>query len=337
MKFSIIVPAYKSEKFIARCLESLVTQDFPAEDFEIIVVDDCSPDNQNDIVYSFITKFSSRNNIIRLIKHPENRRQGGARNTGIAEAKGDWILFVDSDDFWTHNKVLQFFALIVNNNPDADLIDSISHFDVYSLSQPLHPPKIDNKIEVFSGEEYYKSGYFESYVWRSAYRREYLKKFKFRENVFFEDGDFRVKVILGASKIVKIDYPFYAYVNNTDSTIRSSKEEVFFANVEANRIILEIILSHLDKDVKRIGLVRLKTNVFSWLKISKDYPISVSRKVYQYARHMTMFEVQQYPLSKTEKWLMLAMKHTPLAVVTGIKCGVLSRRIIRKILNYRPS
>lgn len=53
MKFSIIVPAYKSEKFISRCLDSLVSQDFPGEEFEIIVIDDCSPDNQNNVINSY--------------------------------------------------------------------------------------------------------------------------------------------------------------------------------------------------------------------------------------------------------------------------------------------
>lgn len=245
-------------------------------------------------------------------------------------------MFVDADDFWCENIVLKRFSDLIKVNPDADIIESVSHTDIYDTTQPICTIPFDNKADVFTGENFYLAGYFEGYLWRSAYRRIFLKNFKFRENVFFEDGDFRLKTILGASKIVKIDYPFYAYVNNEDSTIRSKKEEVFFANVDCNKIIFNSIIIHPNEKIKQAALRRLKSNVFSWLKISKDYPIPISRKVFNYARQVKMLEITQFPLSIREKIVMSAMKNIPLLVVAAIKCGVLTRRYIRKIFNYHP-
>ena len=73
MRFSIIIPAYKSENYIANCLDSVLAQDYPQEQFEVIVVDDASPDNQDDVIEEYCSKHPN----LSLIKHSVNKRQGG--------------------------------------------------------------------------------------------------------------------------------------------------------------------------------------------------------------------------------------------------------------------
>ena len=92
MRFSVIIPVYNVESFLERCIESVLSQDY--EDYEIIAVDDGSKDSSLEILKSYERK----TNKIHIISQ-ENKGLGGARNTGIVCAKGDYLVFLDSDDY----------------------------------------------------------------------------------------------------------------------------------------------------------------------------------------------------------------------------------------------
>jgi len=87
------------EKYIAECLDSVYNQDIPETEYEVICVNDCSPDNSRAIVLEYQKKHSN----LRLIEHETNKMLGGARNTGLRAAQGEYIWFVDSDDFVGEN------------------------------------------------------------------------------------------------------------------------------------------------------------------------------------------------------------------------------------------
>ena len=92
-KISVIIPVYNVEKYLVKCLDSLLNQEF--SDYEIIVVNDGSPDNSQSIIDSYVERYP------KIVKSyiKENGGQGSARNLGISKAKGEYICFVDSDDF----------------------------------------------------------------------------------------------------------------------------------------------------------------------------------------------------------------------------------------------
>ena len=92
MKFSIIVPVYNVEKYLPRCLDSVLDQEF--DDYEIIAVDDESPDNSIDI----LNEYQKKTEKLKIIRQ-KNKGLGGARNTGIKEAAGEYLIFLDSDDY----------------------------------------------------------------------------------------------------------------------------------------------------------------------------------------------------------------------------------------------
>ena len=92
-KLSIILPCYNVERYIADCLDSIYTQDLTEDEFEVICVNDCSTDGTREV----IENYASHSNLT-LIDHAENLTAGGARNTGIKAAKGEYIWFVDPDD-----------------------------------------------------------------------------------------------------------------------------------------------------------------------------------------------------------------------------------------------
>ena len=98
-RLSIIIPFYNVEQYITQCLDSVYAQDIPEEEYEVICVDDCSPDNSIAIVEEYAKQHS---NLI-IVRNKYNRKLGGARNAGMEVATGQYVWYVDSDDYISEN------------------------------------------------------------------------------------------------------------------------------------------------------------------------------------------------------------------------------------------
>lgn len=170
-KFSIIIPAYKAENFISYCLESILRQKYPVDRYEVLVIDDKSPDNQNDVITRIIKESKNNGPQIRLLKHSVNKRQGGARNTGIKAAKGKYIIFLDADDYWRRDDVLQTLDFLIHCYPNADIIESSSHIDgrEYQRYDNL-PINWKDNIRVFTPDEYYSNA-LHPFIWAGCYKK----------------------------------------------------------------------------------------------------------------------------------------------------------------------
>ncbi|MGM9882457.1 MAG: glycosyltransferase family 2 protein [Bacilli bacterium] len=122
-KISVIIPVYNVEKYLAKCLDSLINQEF--SDYEIIVVNDGSPDNSQSIIDSYVEKYP------KIVKSyiKENGGQGSARNLGISKAKGEYICFVDSDDFVESNFLNSIYNFALQGKYDVVVFDSYKVFD----------------------------------------------------------------------------------------------------------------------------------------------------------------------------------------------------------------
>ena len=119
MKFSIVIPNYNSEKWIDKCLNSILEQTY--KDYEVIIVDDMSTDNS----VAKIKEFTDSR--IKLIKLTQKRWNGGTRNVGVENAKGDYILFADCDDWFYTNNCLETIANIIDKSK-TDLVRLSYHF-----------------------------------------------------------------------------------------------------------------------------------------------------------------------------------------------------------------
>ena len=108
---SIIIPAYNAEKYIEKCLQSIIYQEY--KDFEVIIVNDGSTDNTKEIC----KKYADLDSRIRLIS-TENKGAGSARNTGLTEAQGRYISFIDADDFVSENYYSRMYKMIEEGNAD---------------------------------------------------------------------------------------------------------------------------------------------------------------------------------------------------------------------------
>jgi len=175
--FSIIIPAYNVEKYIHNTIDSIIKQRF--QDFEIIIVEDCSSDNTLNIISDYEKKYK---NII-VIKHSENQTQHIARMNGVNIAKGKYILFLDGDDSFTKDAFSLLFAQI-KKNPG---------YDFYEFGY-IKQPSRDKVFPCFSGEDrfsaYFTRDKFPAHtMWNKVYEGNVLKKaFSLMEKVIIKQG-----------------------------------------------------------------------------------------------------------------------------------------------------
>ena len=176
MQISIVIPVYNGEKFIQRAIRSIVDQNFPGKQFEIIVVDDGSTDNTLDIVQPF-------KDTIRIVRHEKNMGLAASRNTGIKAARGQYIVNLDADDY-LHQDFLSIEVLFLSLNEDFDAVNC----DYYIVDEYEKHIERKNATEypiacgiMFRMEQLAKIGlYSEDFKVREEedLRQRFLKKFR---------------------------------------------------------------------------------------------------------------------------------------------------------------
>jgi glycosyltransferase involved in cell wall biosynthesis len=197
--FSIVIPYYNGQDTIKRCVDSVYRQGLQKDDFEIIVVDDNSPQADAWDYLLQLSKdgyYSFNLNPIRL---SNNLRQGGARNRGVKKAKGDYIVFVDQDD-WLSDGALSKVKDQLISNQDVLMVD----FDqCFGTDLRYTSNYSSNSDSILSGEEFICSNKIPWAPWCYVYNRKFLldNKLTFAESVRWEDADFVMSVTLSARKM----------------------------------------------------------------------------------------------------------------------------------------
>lgn len=174
---SVIIPIYNVEKYIVECLESLLEQSCPS--IEIIFIDDCGQDSSSAIVEEFLANHLGFNG--RIIHHEKNKGLSGARNTGLRDAKGDYVLFLDSDDLLTTGALNSMIESIGDNEPDIVVFD-YRVFGNRELNSDLH--LLDG---FYQGDEIMKS-YSEGKWYVMAWNKLCKRDFLFDNSLYFEEG-----------------------------------------------------------------------------------------------------------------------------------------------------
>lgn len=213
-KISIIIPVYNVEEYLPRCIDSLRNQSF--QNLEIILVDDGSPDNSGKIC----DEYALKDDRIKVI-HKENGRAYDARNKGLDIATGDFIGFMDSDDFIHPEMYQSLYNLLTDYNTD---IAQCSFTKVQSGE--IIPPVPDNSPRVFSNEgalaQLYSDVSIEfAVIWNKIYKKELVQNVRFKKAFIHDDEFFTYKLFYAATKVVAIDSEFYYYYQSPNSMIRS--------------------------------------------------------------------------------------------------------------------
>jgi len=328
MRLSIIVPAYKVEKYIERCIRSLQRQDIPKADYEIIVVNDGSPDSSREIVERLQQEFP---NIVLI--NQKNQGVSVARNNAIAKATGEYIIPIDADDYVVPNTFKSILDKAETQNADV-LYLGYEIFD-NTLTSVWHTD-FSNKKEIYDGV----SGYFASrgndvrdpdHSCGIVFRKAMLDQFdvKYPAAVpFLEDGLFLVKVFSIAKRVAFDEKTFYQRTTNLgsatvsgvyysqraiDGFLRAADDLRNFSNKYSftesqqglinhgttNFVLLAIfpllsatrtkIFSTIRK-IKALGFSKLKTQgvVNPYLKYAKYFNISPYFFLLMYAKEMTV-------------------------------------------------
>ena len=215
IRLSFIVPFYDVEPYIEECIRSLYHQDIPKSEYEVICVDDCSPDGSRAIVERLQKEYPT----LRLLTHTTNKRQGGARNTGLREAQGIYIWFVDSDDQVCPDVLGSLLNLAEDNELD------ILQFN-YVRSAQKNEGSSEEVGSTQDGETYLfgdKSPKWSEKVtgpWLQLYRRQFLidNHLAFIEGVQYEDTDFVIHAFLKAKRVQYYPIDAYLYRENRSST-----------------------------------------------------------------------------------------------------------------------
>ena len=218
IKVSVIIPVYNVEQYLPKCLASVVRQTL--QEIEIICVNDGSIDN----CLKILEEFKSKDKRIKII-NKENGGLGSARNAGFEIARGEYISFIDSDDYIDEN----FLELLYNEakEDDADVAcsgikrenDGETHF-LINYSQTVITDDIYQKINVSKATQF-------SFVWNKIYKHAFLKenKLKFMQDIVFEDLVYTPQIMIKSNTLVTVPDTFYHYVKR-EKSIFQDKENV---------------------------------------------------------------------------------------------------------------
>ena len=211
MILSIIIPVYNVEKYVEKCIRSCENQNIPKEDYELIVVNDGSPDGSLAIVERLANEYSN----IKVISQ-DNQGLSVARNTGLEAARGEYVWFVDSDDWIEENCLKEMTEKLVD---DIDILQ-IQCKRAYEDGTTRIPAQkfLDG---IHSGKEVTEFGLFVDPAQFSILRSEFLKEndFKFFSGIYHEDAELKSRMVYTAKKIAFHKPPVYYYLKRDSDSI----------------------------------------------------------------------------------------------------------------------
>lgn len=267
-KLSFIIPLYNSEKWLRKCLDSVLNQDIPLEQMEIICVNDGTPDNSADIAREYNKEYP--NTIVVLDQ--ENQGPSGARNNGMRHATGKYLCFVDPDDYVEPN----VYGKLVNQMETENL--DMLRFNYQIVDENYQPIEkrpfekaFDYSPKLMSGSEFVATRLdIACNIWRYLFRREIITKngiWCFTGD-YYDDTPWLPLVLLHAERMNICDTVVYDYLERSDSLVKTQKPKM--QKRKADGFIL--LLRYLEDERMRIesGILsvdcRWKEGVIAWYK-----------------------------------------------------------------------
>lgn len=241
-KISVIIPIHNSEKYLKKCLDSITSQAF--EDIEIICVDDFSDDNSLNI----IKDYAQNDDRFVIIEQEKSAGPGVARNKAIDIARGNYIVFADSDDLLENNALTLIYDKFQKTK--AEVIQ-FNYKKIGNKEKCVKPVKLSKKYLYDENDAPYYTWNMikgnclttQAMVWFRAYSREFLieNNIKFANNSHHEDGIFSIKCLLLADKIYYLNHYLYDYFYRSNSCVNSISDDVFcvFENIDLLKSFLE--------------------------------------------------------------------------------------------------
>lgn len=311
-KISIIVPCFNSEGYIDNLVNNLKLQ--TSKDFEVIFVDDCSIDNTYEILQKLIADCDFK---CKVIKNKQNSGPGISRNNGIDAATGEYIMFVDSDDYVARDTVLLIKDSIVNNQyPDAILYDYYRTNGKNDIACET-APGIDGGAITVSDALLYSKGS----TWCKVYNRKFImeKSVRFPKLNTNEDFTFNKIALSYCNNIFYLKKNLYYYVYNPSSIVNSSRE----LNDNA-RIAFEILSRDMNPDYKSI-LIFLKSTIYLYGSVQsmirrKDNEIMIKEFIDMFTLENSEWckSIYTYRVSKLKRYMFFLIEKKKITLLSLI-------------------
>lgn len=272
MKLSIIVPVYKVEEYLGECVDSLLSQTI--DDYEIILVDDGSPDNSGKIADEYA---AANPDMIRVL-HIDNGGQGRARNFALDIAKGDFVGFVDSDDWVTHDMYEKMYTRAAETGADVVVCDFMERFA--DGRESMLPASLQDNWLGSAGSSCNK-----------IFRRSLVGALRFPVGLWYEDFYFSAVMLLRSKHTEFIAEPLYIYRRGQESTMHN--------NNAAKNLDMLTIMDMLEKEMVPAGY----KDDFEFFLVNHVLLDSISRLAKQDApvRKEVIGKLRQYVQTKIPK------------------------------------
>lgn len=303
-KISIIIPVYKVENYIERCLHSVLCQTY--RNLEIILVDDCSPDKSMVKAMKVIEDFPKPPEIELIVKrHHQNQGLSAARNTGTINSHGDYLFYLDSDDELPSDGISKLMEL-ANKFPDAELVqgkvESIPWKHYYDMSYYKDIVFIDNK-EWITKNFFNIKNPFPINAWNKLLKKEFIinNQLFFKKGMIHEDELWMFQVVEKLNKIAFCHHTTYIHYTTPNSIMTSTKKESS-ANYWA--IIFNEIKPYAEQNIKIKYEFYLK-RFFPWYKDFHTLPsynnlysfflkTSIKKGYFKYFLFLTLLRISIY-------------------------------------------
>lgn len=305
MKLSVIIPVYNVEKYVAKCLDSVLDQGLDENEYEIIVVNDGTPDGSMEIV----GKYAKKHKHIHVI-NKENGGLSSARNCGIDHAKGKYIYFIDSDDYLVSNSLNVLVDTCERHN--LNVLTFLSSRFSSSLPDDEYVPKeinlelsVDDEMlsSIVSGEDYLAELEYRNEAWWYIISREFLESLgiKFEEGRYLEDAAFTLGMFLEAKRMAHLKLDAHRY-RDAPGSILTNREPSHYLKLIRD---MQNAASAFDPIIKTLGnkisnpdcIKRIKAKqqslvFFSMIRMLKSTMSFEEVKL----RMKEMMEINAYPL-----------------------------------------
>lgn len=337
IKLSYIIPAYNADSFIQKTLDGIFSLPLTQDELEIIVIDDCSPDNTLQVLKNIQKAYPNL-----IVLHQEtNQRQGAARNKGIEIARGEYIAFCDADDTIVADGVMNAIRAVEKSHVD------ICYFDFeYEKSdgewQFFEMPGETRNIILSASD--YLNNYYTCYYnapWRNLYRTEFLKEVnvRFVEGVRWEDCDWTVKVYAKAKEIQFVEGVGYRYAWNESATTKQTDPKAMVEQLKAG-VRLSVFAKEIENSLPGLSKVLSDEAKYRYiiqnirLRNLTKYRVSDMRYVYNNMSALDWKVIETLDLPIWER--LVAQHHMLTLLILCVACPIAAigrkvMEIIRKI------
>ena len=274
---SVIVPVYNVEKYLTKCIDSIITQSY--SNLEILLINDGSTDNSLKIC----REFEKKDCRVKVIDKP-NSGVSNTRNLGISAAEGKYIIFIDSDDYIKSNMIELLYKYLIEYNSDASMCDIVKvdeNDNVIESTQNNEIKKL-SKLEFLSNVFDFRYSY--GYPINKLFKKEKLDKVRFREDVhFMEDFTFVCDIVYKeCSNIVYIPDKLYCYLQRSGSAIHTKFNEKWLSRLSTQKYIIEEYLEFFNERCKILFLydyVMMILSAYSFLKLNHRLEKSIKNDI----------------------------------------------------------